>query len=226
MKLYMNKTKISKYTVQIRYKIITNLIKYLTPNLYFKASIMGFVGKSRDNEFDSLAFVPRPSIKIMRNYFRNRLVNGAEVGVLRGDNAISILNELNIKKLYLIDIWNDYKNQRTKFANKENYDIVLKRFKKDKRVEIIKAFSKEGSEKIENCSLDFVYIDANHGYKHVYNDMNCWYPKIRKGGILAGHDVFSCIDVIKAVKNWCIKNKTNFEIKLPDWYFIKNNRGK
>ena len=220
-KMKLNKQNLSKYTVRVRYKIVSNLIKYLTPNLYFKASMMGFVGKSRDNEFDSLASVPRPSIKIMQNYFGNRLVNGVEVGVLRGDNADSILNELNIKKLYLIDIWDDYKDQRTKFANQENYDIVLKRFKKDKRVEIIRNLSMEGSKKIENRSLDFVYIDANHGYKHVYNDMNCWYPKIRAGGILAGHDVLSCIDVVKAVKDWCIKNKTTFEIKLPDWYLIK-----
>lgn len=218
----INKQAISKHTVRMRYKIISNLTKYLTPNLYFKISLMRLIGTGGIYGFDSLTPIPRPSIKIMRNYFGNRLVSGAEVGVRRGDNAISILNELNIKKLYLIDIWDEYKDQEPKYKNQENYKVVLNRFKKDKRVEIIKAFSEEGSKKIENHLLDFVYIDANHEYKYVYNDMDCWYPKIREGGVLAGHDVFNYIEVLKAVKDWCSKNKILFKIELPDWYFIKN----
>ena len=37
--------------------------------------------------------------------------------------------------------------------------------------------------------LDFVYIDANHSYEYVKKDMENYYPLIKKGGVLAGHDI-------------------------------------
>jgi cephalosporin hydroxylase len=40
----------------------------------------------------------------------------------------------------------------------------------------------------ENNSLDFVYIDANHAYNYVVQDIELWYPKVKKGGYLCGHD--------------------------------------
>ena len=36
--------------------------------------------------------------------------------------------------------------------------------------------------------LDFVYIDANHNYECVKEDIEHWYPKVKVGGIIAGHD--------------------------------------
>lgn len=39
-------------------------------------------------------------------------------------------------------------------------------------------------------SLDFVFIDADHSYENVKQDINAWLPKVRLGGILAGHDYF------------------------------------
>lgn len=171
--------------------------------------------------FNLISQLPRPAIKMMQRYFKNRLVNGAEVGVQEGDHSDSILKELNITKLYLIDVWETYKEYEPKFDNLRNYTMVLKRFKKDKRVEIIKAYSRDGSKEIEDGSLDFVYIDANHDYKYVYEDMDCWYPKVRKGGVLAGHDIFNCVGVLDAVRDWCVKHQIDFEIEAPDWYFIK-----
>jgi hypothetical protein len=37
-------------------------------------------------------------------------------------------------------------------------------------------------------SLDFVYLDASHNYDNVANDLRAWYPKLKSGGLLAGHD--------------------------------------
>lgn len=44
------------------------------------------------------------------------------------------------------------------------------------------------SKKIEDNSLDIVYIDADHTYEHCLEDIKCWQPKVKKGGILCGHD--------------------------------------
>jgi len=51
----------------------------------------------------------------------------------------------------------------------------------------------------EDESLDFVYIDADHTYEIVKKDIESWYPKVKIGGILAGHDYYNSNQVIRAV---------------------------
>jgi predicted O-methyltransferase YrrM len=41
---------------------------------------------------------------------------------------------------------------------------------------------------IADGSLDFVFIDADHHYPHVIEDIRDWFPKIRSGGLISGHD--------------------------------------
>ena len=62
-----------------------------------------------------------------------------------------------------------------------------------------------GSPKItknyEDESLDFVFIDGSHKYEDVVNDIKAWLPKVKKGGILSGHDYIDFDDVKRAVHN-------------------------
>ena len=53
---------------------------------------------------------------------------------------------------------------------------------------MVRATSKTASEIFEDESLDFIYIDANHAYDFVVEDINLWFPKLKKGGIFSGHD--------------------------------------
>jgi predicted O-methyltransferase YrrM len=48
--------------------------------------------------------------------------------------------------------------------------------------------SAEAATMFENGSLDFVYLDADHSFESAWQDLSVWYPKVRIGGILAGHD--------------------------------------
>ena len=54
----------------------------------------------------------------------------------------------------------------------------------------LKITSKEASRKFKDESLDFVFIDASHEYEDVLEDIKLWYPKVKKEGILAGHDCY------------------------------------
>lgn len=67
--------------------------------------------------------------------------------------------------------------------------------------------STEASKQFEDNSLDFVFIDASHQYQDVKNDLKHWLPKVKKGGIIAGHDYVpghpeSNIGVVKAVNEF------------------------
>jgi hypothetical protein len=50
--------------------------------------------------------------------------------------------------------------------------------------------SEEAAKLVPAHSLDFVYLDANHSYDMVKRDIALWWPKIKWGGVLAGHDIF------------------------------------
>jgi predicted O-methyltransferase YrrM len=65
----------------------------------------------------------------------------------------------------------------------------------------IRDYSLNAVKQFENESLDFVFIDASHDYDSVLADLNAWYPKIKKRGILAGHD-FPQHQVKKAVTDF------------------------
>ena len=213
---------ILKHTERIRYTFVSIIVKRLTPSLYKKIDLISLIDKPIGFKKSSISNIPRPAIKIMKEKFNGKLVKGAEIGVKKGENSRSILKELDIEKLYLIDIWNNYKGIDNIYADQfKNYKNILKQFRKDKRVRIIKDYSKYATNYIADKSLDFVYIDANHKYNNVYQDIELWFQKVKDGGIIAGHDIMNCHDVLKAVKDFCIKNKILFYIKLPDWYFYK-----
>ncbi|MDG2283964.1 MAG: class I SAM-dependent methyltransferase, partial [Alphaproteobacteria bacterium] len=107
---------------------------------------------------------------------------GAEIGVDRGAHALDMLNYLNLKKLYLIDPWERYKDHDVEGFPDDNsdeiYQSVNNMFSDYENVEIIRETSVDASELIEDSTLDFVYIDANHEYEHVLADLRAWYPKL------------------------------------------------
>ena len=202
------KQKIRKIDGKFRYGICIIFVRIFSPNLFKKFVAFGLCHNT---------IFPRPSIKIMIDYFKNKAIIGAEIGVSRGKNALNILKVLNINQLYLVDSWDVKQHEQ----NLKNYKICCKKLKNKSNAKIMKAASLEASELIEDNSLDFCYIDAGHDYNNVYQDIEIWIKKVKINGVISGHDVFSFIDVLKAVNNFCFVNNINYQINEPDWWFIK-----
>jgi predicted O-methyltransferase YrrM len=103
---------------------------------------------------------------------------GVELGSLRGENAKECLMAIPDLKLVLID------NNRD-----GGLGILINNLKEfSDRVCIYGGSSEEARNKVKKRSVDFVYIDASHEYEDVKNDLEWWFPKIIKGGLLCGHD--------------------------------------
>lgn len=54
-------------------------------------------------------------------------------------------------------------------------------------------------------SLDFVFLDDDHSTAHVLRELDAWWPKLKRGGTLAGHDL-DWPEVSRAVSIWSVKH--------------------
>ena len=134
---------------------------------------------------------------------------GAEVGVECGLYSERLCKLIPGLKLYLVDCWQPYKGYRD-HVNKEKlngfYEETRERVKPYDCI-LIREWSVEAAKQFKNGSLDFVYIDANHDFANVVRDIAAWAPKVRKGGIVSGHDFIKrkreiMHHVVEAVSGW------------------------
>lgn len=86
---------------------------------------------------------------------------------------------------------------------------------------IIRKSSMEGVKDFADRSLDFVYIDANHGFKYVAEDLWEWSKKVKSGGIISGHD-FTHIerpDPYCWHVQWAVSGYVK-AMKIGPWYLL------
>ena len=122
----------------------------------------------------------------------------AEIGVWKGEFSRLILSETNPKLFHLIDPWEFQpefsermyggsvaKSQRDMDVI---YHSVRQLFDNEERV----IFNKDKSDKIlesfEDNYFDWLYIDGNHYYDYVLQDLEISLRKVKVGGIIAGDD--------------------------------------
>jgi hypothetical protein len=132
-----------------------------------------------------------------------------EVGVSRGGYSKYILENCNMS-LDSIDPWEFNAEQGTP---EESYRLCQARLSPfGDRSRMIKAYSPQASELYENDSLDFVYIDGLHDYESVKKDIIAWFPKVKKGRLLCGHDynTIKWPGVTKAVTEFCKEHSLQF----------------
>lgn len=124
---------------------------------------------------------------------------GVEVGVFRGIYSELLCKANPQMKFYGVDPWESYViNKNDGPVSQElcdfNYKRTCQRMARY-NYEAIRKSSMEAVKDFEDESLDFVYIDGNHEYSHVMNDVTEWSKKVRKGGMVSGHDYYRVKDV-------------------------------
>jgi len=163
-------------------------------------------------------------IKLLKN---EPVHNCVEVGVFKGDNAFHLLGKLPIDRLVGVDPYVRYK-KFVKSLHNQNGVVAranLKKVERDmlNRMQIFKGrfdhmrcFSDEASYVFRDKFFDFIFIDGNHNYHYVKKDIKCWLPKVKSGGILAGHDYIDRpkYGIIKAVKELLPDHEANLGAKV------------
>lgn len=182
-------------------------------------------------------------IELAKHFATLGFTKGAEIGVCWGRYS-EILCRHN-PKLHLLAVdnwhkkltWESYESAKVRLANLN--------------VTIDRRSSMEAAVDVADESLDFVFIDANHEYTAVRDDIREWSKKVRIGGIVAGHDYYKTksgnMGVINAVNEYVTEhdytllltdkvhissgtagmppggswNQLTVDDRFPCWYFTK-----
>ena len=134
---------------------------------------------------------------ILQNGFYTFIEVGVEYGQTMNHIITSLHKRVKFGRCIAIDNYTAY-DHCTQEMQDERYKIAKNRLYG--KCCLWKYTSQYAASQIEDNSVDIIFIDANHNYNNVKKDIELWYPKVRKGGILIGHDyTLRCMGVVKAV---------------------------
>ena len=143
----------------------------------------------------------------------------AEIGVARSTTLKHILQRTELSEYWAIDPWSPYKGMRHSKSKWESWHMkACARMLYYPHLRVLRTTSLSASKMFPDGHFDFVYIDADHRYEYVSLDIEFWLPKVKKGGIIGGHDYGSPgeSDVKEAVDE-CFKDVE----KLDNFVWIK-----
>ena len=131
-----------------------------------------------------------------------------EVGVAAGGHSSMILKEWAGKHLYMVDVWDAAHDYGTGKWQEWLENCQKLATANPGRATVVRKPSADASREFADDSLDFVFIDADHSYRAVKSDIESWWPKMKPGGLLAGHDYIECpsYGVIRAVGEFVAAN--------------------
>lgn len=142
---------------------------------------------------------------------------GAEIGVRKGDFSAILCSYNPDLKIICIDPWFRSQHHFRDFVHLvSKYKPIVKRMT-----------GNEALNEIEDNSLDFCYIDANHDFDSVIIDIIGWSKKVKVNGIVSGHDYFhqkgfGVIEAIDAytkahnISQWYVTND-----RYPSYFWVK-----
>jgi len=193
---------------------LTGVTMHLMPNLYVRPSTL-FMKSLADERF----YDTDP---------KGRALMVVEIGTDKGFNAMTILRNLNVKKMYLID---PYLEEGFQGSSRAEY-IAKRRLKKySDKIVWVKKKSEDALNDVPD-GIDFLYIDGLHTKEQVAMELDLYYPKMKTGGIIAGHDYIGMhIPLTEAVVEFAQKRllklqggSLDFWMEKGDWYDEERER--
>ncbi len=140
----------------------------------------------------------------------------AEIGVSQGVFSQEILDVAAPAKLHLIDPW-------AIEPHIGYYEQVCDKFRKEietGRVEIHRARSQKAFDIFPDNYFDWIYVDGSHNYKKVKQDLQLYYPKVKRYGFITGDD-YSMAPKRKGLRDAVAEVAHEFSMRL---ILIKNNQ--
>jgi len=154
---------------------------------------------------------------------------GAEIGVRSGDYTKIMFDKNPGVEIVAVDPWSPY--ARTSQARQDRYYRYCVEKLKPYNVRILRKTSMEALNDIPDNSLDFVYIDGLHDFDNVMMDIIGWSNKVKRGGIVSGHDYYQFYGygIIPAVDTYARVHNINMyyvtrpvpEDESPSWFWVK-----
>jgi hypothetical protein len=150
---------------------------------------------------------------------------GAEIGVYKGDFTQKLCKPG--LKVYAIDPWFGYPGT-TQGRQDTLYEHTKKALSPYPNCIIVRKTSMEAVNDFPDNSLDFVYIDADHEFRYIAEDLAEWTKKVRPGGIVSGHDYFF-VARGTGLTNWHVAYVLKAYVgafNIPSWYLIGSKETK
>ena len=147
-----------------------------------------------------------------------------ECGAWLGKSSAYLADISEYKKIHvwIVDSWQGSSNELDTHHKLVKHSDIYSSFlenMRDRNFKHLKALSCEASLHFDNESCDVVFIDMEHTYEAVKNDIELWLPKVKSGGYLAGHDYqTSWQGVMQAVDE---KFGNNVKIDNTCWIYRK-----
>lgn len=149
---------------------------------------------------------------------------GAEIGVFNGAFSQCIIDIINPRTLFLVDIFSGQMVSGDK--NGENFQQInlyqscfdlFRKYLNNPSISLYRGPSGHFLSLLPDGYLDFIYIDGDHSYKGVKIDIELARKKVKSGGFICGHDyMVQFPGVIQAVDEFCANYKTNLQITESD----------
>lgn len=148
-----------------------------------------------------------------------------EGGAWLGKSSSYLCDKAKDVTIYIVDTWkgssDELETHQALATQTDIYDIFLENMGNRNFIPIRKT-SVEASKDFQDESCDVVYIDMQHTYQAVKEDLKYWYPKVKTGGYIAGHDI-DIASVNKAVKEF-FNNKFNIIGSCSCCWIVKKEK--
>lgn len=152
-----------------------------------------------------------------------------EIGVYSGESTMIFEANLNNSKIICVDPWETYREDNSTYdLNNQHFELIEaenkfdERTKDNKNIKKVKMKSLDYASTLPDNCIDAVYIDGNHSYSFVLNDILVWNKKVKQGGLICGHDY--SWDGVKRALNETMNRTPDKVFQDGSWLYSKTSK--